>query len=160
MNTSQLKLNDFEGFNRAIFRGRDPKWESLYNQVSDTFYPPIPYPKSEVEHQLDHYALWMTMAHYGLISKPKNFKRRSFLVPYALEPHNYCYACEWQILVYHTPVNYCGAKPCPLASSGRGFACGPDWANWVHLTTYSSGCLYEIREAANAVAHIEWREIS
>lgn len=157
MKKSELILNDFEGFDQFIFRGKTPNWEKLYNKERDIFYPPIPFPKTEVEHQLDHYALWMVMAHYKLTSKPDNFRKRGFFFRAALQPCIRCYACEWHNRICNS-VDCIFSNYCPLTSSGKGGTCGYMWGKWQHLCIHYPEETEQIQQTANAIAHIEWGE--
>lgn len=160
MNTRNLKLNDFETFDKLIFRGNKPNWEKFYDPKYSAFYPPIPNPKTEVEFQLDHYALWMTIAHYGLTSKPQIFRRRGFRFRDALHARGRCYACSWHYHIYNSASCTNPLYPCPLTSSDGDKSCGPEWHKWCHLCQVHPESIVHIQQAAYNIAHIEWREIS
>lgn len=163
MNTRNLKLNDFEAFDRLIFRGKKPNWEKLYDPKKFYFYPPIPRPKTEVEYQLDHYALWMTIGHYGLTRKPHIFRRRGFRPHDALQPAGQCYACSWHHHVYSTGICSSPLYPCPLTGANGRNTCGPEWRKWNYLRgghREHPERVIQIRQAARDIAHIKWRELT
>lgn len=160
MNALDLKLNDFDSFDRLIFRGREPNWSKLYNPKTDTFYPPIPHPKSEVECQLDHYALWMVIAHHDLTGKPNLFRRRGFHPRNVLIPGGRCYACQYHEDHYNN--SSCGKPeyPCPLTSADGHSSCGLKWELWRNLCICSPNEGMPRKKAAIDIAHIKWRELT
>lgn len=159
MNTRNLKLNDFEAFDRLIFRGREPNWKCLYDPKTDAFYPPIPRPKSEAEHQLDHYALWMVIAHNDLTNKPCLFLRRGFRTRDVLVPRGRCYACQYHAQHYNIANCHNPEYSCPLTSSNGMNSCGEEWNRWNCARSRFHFDAREVSQAAIDIAHINWREI-
>lgn len=141
-----LKLNDFEGFNRYLFGEEEPDWSTLYITNDDMFIPPIAYPNTEAEHQLCHYALWMTMSKCTPEWKPNIFG----------VIRNRCYACEWKKRCGHLN-DSCDAF-CPFTSI-QPSTCDPALEEWVKLDRRTYKDLLYFRKLAEKIARIPWREV-
>lgn len=133
----KLKLNDFDGFNKVLFGDHKPDWSKFYYKKSDTFIPPIRNPKTLVQFQLDHYALWMVMCAFKLAEKP-NFNRDYFCPPLG------CYACAACPNGIFDDCN----DACPLCLKSYD-TCGEDFTHWKNS---------RLPKYAYKVAHILWKE--
>lgn len=60
----KLKLNDFEGFDQYLFPNGKKDWHKFWAQTNGHMHyiPPIEDPVKLVDFQLNHYALWMSIA--------------------------------------------------------------------------------------------------
>lgn len=157
MDSKNITLNDFEAFDRFIFGDRKHNWKKLYNKETDTFYPPIPIPETEVEHQLDHYALWMTMGNYYLTKKPARY-RHLFSGRVTL-PNYGCYACGYAYIKKNNPHINC-LTDCPLTSISPS-SCADIWKIWCSQIScaYRTPSKKYILSISEQIARIPWREI-
>lgn len=145
----ELKLNDFEGFNKILFGDHKPDWSKFYDATNDTFLPPYPTPKTEVEHQVCHYALWMVISTFSLIMKP------IFLSDVEI-PVGRCYACQYKH--YHVSPEYYCKDGCPLVLDDDYDFCGSAY-NEYELASDNFGMEVQLKDAAERVAKLEWREV-
>lgn len=143
---TELKLNNFEGFDKILFGDSKPYWDKFYDVNSNTFRPPILDPKTEAEHQIDHYALWMVIASFSLIRKP-------IITLDATVPLAKCYACEWRRV--HCPELSC-KYGCPLTANDGCTSCGRDYDIYNHIAA-DLGVCQELGDAAERVAKFTWR---
>lgn len=143
-----LKLNDFEGFNRYLFGEEEPDWSKFHQKEWNVFIPSIEKPETKVEHQLCHYALWMVISNCSPTVKP--------VIKRGMDIRNRCYACTWKnkINKFGNCVNYC-----PLTSLTRG-SCSRAWFSWVNLLTHpqhTDSEVEECRKLAEEIAKIPWK---
>lgn len=146
---AKLKLNDFEGFNKLLFGSFEPDWSKFYDRENYTFLPPYPTPKTEVEHQVCHYALWMVISTFYLSMKP------SFLSDVEI-PVARCYACQYKR--YRTSSKYHCKDGCPLVLDDGYNCCGSTYDEYV-LASNNFGMAMQLKDAAERIARLEWREI-
>lgn len=150
---TELKLNDFEGFNKILFGDHEPDWSKFYNKEIDVFMPPIGNPITLPEYQLDHYTMWMVISAFALIYKPNYFFNNT-------KPYSRCYACEYKH--HHRPPEYCRFT-CPLDLDGAYFGCGPLYIRYCGLTSGKNLDDPErvtlIKQTAEKIAKLKWREI-
>lgn len=142
MTRAELKLNDFDGFDRFLFSEEEQldenRWKKYYFKDDDNifrFHPPIDCPKKISEYQLNHYALWMVIYFFKLRRKP---------VFYGRKPFAGCYACGFNP----------GGPCCPIkewdriAKNDMGLPCVKgSYGKWAR--TLDEEIPYEI-------AHYEW----
>lgn len=132
MKRSELRLNDFDGFERFLFTDVEmdlPAYERWYKYFSwsliegdPRFYQPIYEPKTIEEFQLCHYAYWMVIYVFELFKKPEIWDS-------AFHNRTKCYAClyEYMWLTIHNisfikplcpcPIKVWRASPCFIAYS-------------------------------------------
>lgn len=138
---TELKLNDFDGFNRRLFGEEKPDWSIFYDEKTGTFCPPISDPMSEAEYQLDHYALWMVMSVFSLFKKP-------VIESLPTTSINHCYPCEYIL----SDCNYCPIKP--QDREGKRKTCAVEYDNWRYAASP-----YDKSFWAERVAKLEWRYV-
>lgn len=153
MDTTNIALNDFASFDRAIFGGTRPvmftkrAWRSYtknrYNKTDRSLILPIDHkPTTIEEHQFCHYVMWMTIWANGLTAKPK-------MLYYEIEPgeslelrvQSTCFACQYGL-----------GKRCPImvwqpccCLTGK-----TEYTEWSY-NGQSSDSTYKI-------AHLAWEE--
>lgn len=152
---TELKLNDFDGFNTILFDTHDPDWSKFYNEKTNIFYPPITNPIRKVEYQLDHYALWMVISTFCLNEKPT-------FVFASITPIAKCYACEWAKNRDRSKSMNC-RDSCPLVlseASQYDWGCGTDFDLWHYVRILDDdSSKKEAKDAAERVAKLRWREV-
>lgn len=126
MDTSSLKLNDFESFKNFLFTEKEQKlletdkWKKYIANDEDynpMFIPPIINPHIIEEFQLCHYAYWMCIATFCPWKKMDFYYMK-------VRPHGSCYACAYTSPLY--PSFKCLCDKCPLKN---------------HFATISHGCI-------------------
>lgn len=124
---AKLNLNDFEGFEKYLGNN----WDKYYKNC--IFYPPIPNPKKIAEYQLNHYAYWMVIKHFGLSHKPYSNDSMS----------ETCYACCYAM-------DRCKGVCCPIKEWSKKGCLNPDsiYLNWGK----------DSRKSADIIAHYEWED--
>lgn len=145
MNQPEIRLNDFESFDRYLFGEGAVNWEKFYHVVgySWIFTPPILHPVTEAEYQLDHYALWMAIARNSPFKKP-------IFSDDAVRPFYRCYACQYKRDKYGA--NKACLLYCPLINAEE-LNCVEPYRKWANTddeeyATYQATC----------IARIPWRE--
>lgn len=136
-----IALNDFDGFDCILFENSVPNWKKYYKSNPDRFYPPIKRPSTMVEYQLNHYALWMTIAHNHLKKKPS--------IVFSKYITNDSYACE---SAYINGTGTC--RFCPISVNKN---CPSDYFLWIHHTR-SNVDPNIIFELAIKIAKMTWKE--
>jgi len=146
MTKPDIHLNDFGSFDRYLFGDGDVDWEkfSHWRNVGWIFTPPILRPISKVEYQLDHYALWMTIAHNNPLIKP-------IFSDNAVRPYSRCYACQYKRDKYGVN-KYC-LRYCPLINV-EAFYCIKPYREWGDTDDEDYAA-----QQAEIIARIPWREI-
>lgn len=132
MNRSELRLNDFDGFEQFLFTDVEmdlpaiERWCKYFGyglkEGEPRFYQPIYEPETIEEFQLCHYAYWMVIYIYELDKKPNIWNS-------AFHNRTKCYAClyEYMWLAIHNisliercclcPIKVWRVCPCFIASS-------------------------------------------
>lgn len=146
MDTSSLKLNDFESFENFLFSEEerklpeDEKWKKYVisdnTRILAKHYFIAPIPTSELkrieEYQLCHYAYWMCISIFTPMSK-MNFWTENNKIP-----SGRCYACAY--------ANTCstGCTSCPLQN--HIFDCIPPYIDWgeYYSTNACAACAIKI----------------
>lgn len=93
MERGELKLNDFEGFEKFLFTNNErklpdkEKWKKYLDKGYDPkgFCSPITNPIENVEFQLCHYAYWMVISVFNVHNKPRIVNDYIYI---------HCYACH------------------------------------------------------------------
>lgn len=134
---TNLKLNDFEGFDKILFDDHKPDWSKFYDEKNDIFMPPIWRPMTLAQFQLDHYALWMVIYVFKLKEKPKFHSS-------CAHPELGCYACSARP---NTIFDSCWDS-CPLDLESY-YTCGEDFECWKGN---------KLPKYAYKIAHILWKE--
>lgn len=145
MNKPKIYLNDFESFDRYLFGDENANWSKFYHfreHYSWMFTPPILWPVNEVEYQLDHYTLWMTIAYNNPLLKP-------IFDDVSTEPFCRCYACSYKLRRYGA--NGKCVPHCPLTCAEKG-NCVKIYREWsdTHDKEYASRLAIDI-------ARIPWK---
>lgn len=139
---SQIKLNDFMSFDYFLFGAEKRDWATFLD-FDGNFIPPIANPISIVQHQLCHYAFWMTIAKNNLYRKPR--------IPYGAYVPSLCYACKYADLVAPS-VDQCNF--CPLERDTSFHCCGKEHSSYMDCTLSDSS---EASKWAAKVAKMIWR---
>lgn len=141
---AELKLNDFEGFDKILFNDNEPDWSKFYDKDAVTFTPPIERPETLVEHQLNHYALWMVISTFRLPGKP-----HIHTLSYRDIPFNRCYPCSW-----HVKHGSSCEQTCPLILDDDYKGCGTAFDKWKESPV-------DVKvQAAKEIAKYHWREVT
>lgn len=143
MDITNLKLNDFEAMDKIL----QAQPCNLYDPSLETFGLPIDHPPETIEeHQLCHYAMWMTIWKYKLCFKPILFVyvNKDNVWSYT-NVRNSCFACE-----------YGKTKHCPI-KVWRPCCC--DTPNDVPIANayYYWGISGDPSKAYD-IAHLEWAD--
>lgn len=153
MKTAEIKLNDFEAFDRFIFGSEEHNWNKFYDKETNTFTPPIKTPVTEVEHQIDHYALWMVISHFKLVYKPEIFSDDD-------PSSSKCYACKYTKLI--NPASQPSCLYCPILN-GKINSCSESYNEWLTakmLVVINRDDDYEfLANCAAQVSRTPWRII-
>ena len=141
----ELTLNDFEGFDRFLFGEGERDFISRFLIKKDGlsfFDPPIRFPRTIEEYQLNHYALWMSIAHIGGMQK--------LPVKTSTGIETTCYAC-----LYADTVRARSCSVCPIKDRYmKDGTCGEAYTYWnVFKNSGRRAACY-----AKKVATLEWRE--
>lgn len=151
MSQKELTLNDFEAFDQYIFGTDERDWTKLYKKHSDTFIPPIEIPLTEEEFQLNHYALWMVIAHCDLRSKPH------FDASTLYTFRSKCFACEYKKLIDNNSEAKTCSLNCPLTSLTKN-SCASAYLEWTYARRFYNESA-DVFRLATEIAKIPWREI-
>lgn len=156
----ELKLNDFEGFDRVLFNEDTAKlpeterFKRFYDEDRDTILIPISHsPISLEEHQFCHYVYWMTIGAAELGAKPSIARRfEGHDMPMSHIEQN-CFACRYRDHTWPLP------KHCPIAM----FSCGPYGSGYADCDDWPDAPYYEWRHtydpaAAFQIAHLPWED--
>lgn len=157
MKRTDLRLNDFDGFERFLFTDaemempEEERWRKYFGrgmkEGDPQFYQPIYYPETIEEFQCCHYAFWMVIFVYGLEEKPNIWNAER-------QPENRCYACEYEEYIYnvlisdHTGIVGC---ICPVKQWGYN-ATRCTQAN----SAFSQWDRYHDRMTAKQIAMLKW----
>lgn len=140
---TELKLNDFEGFNKVLFGDHEPDWSKFYDKDTDVFMPPIEKPINLAENQLCHYALWMVISAFCLDRKPVFYYLSRHYIPF-----NRCYPCDW-----HIEQGSSCKQTCPLILDDDYNGCGTAFDKWKESPI-------DVKvQAAEVIARYHWREV-
>lgn len=141
---TELKLNDFEGFDKILFGDHKPDWSNFYDEKNNIFMPPIKKPITLAENQLCHYALWMVISTFRLSKKPTFYNSGR----YWYIPLNRCYPCNWHVR-YDTSCK----RTCPLVLDDDYYGCGTAFDRWKKSPIDAKA------QAAKEIAKYQWREV-
>lgn len=152
----KLVLNDFESFDKFLcyqskFKSNTIYWPYYYLFAQDKFYPPIPKPKTIVDYQLNHYALWMVIHVFGLHNKPTLIYHKKYKLTSS------CYACAYANI--HEQAGHISCEACPINGKNSKSCCDA-YYNWVRFSKRFSGAYDELKmaEYAKDVARLKWTE--
>lgn len=142
MKYSQIHLNDFETFDNFLFGVGERDWSTFLDDEG-YFIPPITHPVSITQHQLCHYAYWMTIAKNDLTIKPRI--RYGTYVPHS------CYACKYASF-FISDAKLC--RFCPLVRDTSQHNCGIEYSHYLDCSYVKS---YEVSEWAEKIAKMTWK---
>lgn len=143
MKYSQIHLNDFETFDNFLFGAGEKDWGTFLDDEG-YFIPPITHPVNIAQHQLCHYAYWMTIAKNDLTIKPRI--RYGTYVPHS------CYACKYAYFLSPDFADLC--RFCPLVRDTSRHNCGIEYSHYLDCPYVKS---YEVSEWAEKVAKMIWK---
>lgn len=122
--SSQITLNDFESFDNFLFGDEKRDWGTFFD-YDGCFIAPITNPVSIVQHQLCHYAYWMTIAKNHL-----SFKPHIVTLGHVTQ---LCYACKYAQMISYVSCKQCSV--CPLKTDKYINRCGSEHWNFIHSST-------------------------
>lgn len=153
---SHINLNDFASFDHFLFGVGEKDWRTFLDVDSDYYYfiPPITNPVGIVQHQLCHYAFWMTIAKNNLKEKPR--------ITEGAHVPSTCYACKYANLLTESAILGSAIQTmdhicnfCPLKKDSHHSRCGDEYYHYMHCTRTSQ--LNEASEWAEKIAKIIWK---